>query len=139
MINRSPATAGAALKHSIMRPLHTMNNVEKGKLLANLFPEQLPEILTALQKAYDFLSENEEGIRAQWDNGFIRFDFWYRVATDVANALQRNGKALAKSSHLFAEELFSHHNALFTIDCITKQAKDSENQKYRQAVALLFE
>ena len=122
-----------------MKPLQNLNNVEKGKLLAGLFPQELQGILKSLTHACQFLSDNEEALRETWDNSFIRFDFWYRVATDVEAALKRHNGALAKSSHLFAEELFSHHNALFTIDCIIRQAKDNENPKYRQAVALLFE
>lgn len=122
-----------------MKALHSLNNVEKGKLLAGLFPEELQGILNSLQQAYEYLTQHEDSIRSQWDNGFIQFTFWYRVAGNVAQALDRQGNSLSKSSSLFAEALFDGHNALFTIDCILKQAKDNENPKYRQAVALLFE
>lgn len=122
-----------------MKPLQNLNHVEKGKLLAALFPEQVQGILESLQQAYQYLTDNEEAIRSGWDNGFIQFNFWYRVAGNVADAVQRNCKSLTKSSSLFADNLFDGHNALFTIDCIVKQAKHNESTKYRQAVALLFE
>lgn len=122
-----------------MKPLQNLSNVEKGKLLAALFPEQVQGILESLQQAYQYLTDNEEAIRSGWYNGFITFEFWYRVAGNVAEAIRRNGKSLTKSSSLFADYLFDGHNALFTIDCIVKQAKHNENTKYRQAVALLFE
>lgn len=122
-----------------MKPLQNLNNVEKGKLLAALFPEQMQGILESLQQAWQYLTDNEDAIRSEWDNSFIPFEFWYRVAGNVADAIVRNGKSLTKSSSLFADHLFDGHNALFTIDCIVKQAKHSENPKYRQAVALLFE
>jgi hypothetical protein len=122
-----------------MKPLQNLNNVEKGKLLAALFPEQMQGILESLQQACQYLTDNEEEIRSTWDNGFIPFEFWYRVAGNVADAIVRNGKGIAKSSSLFADHLFDGHNALFTIDCIIRQAKHNDNDKYRQAVALLFE
>ena len=122
-----------------MKPLQNLNNVEKGKLLAALFPEQVQGILESVQQAWQYLTDNEDAIRSEWDNGFITFEFWYRVAGNVADAIVRNGKSLTKSSSLFADHLFDGHNALFTIDCVVKQAKHSENLKYRQAVALLFE
>jgi len=122
-----------------MKPLQNLNNVEKGKLLATLFPEQVQGILESLQQTYQYMTDNEEAIRSSWDNGFIPFEFWYRVATNVADAIRRNGKSLTKSSSLFADHLFDGHNALFTIDCIVKQVKHNENTKYRQAVTLLFE
>lgn len=122
-----------------MKPLQNLSNVEKGKLLAALFPEQVQGILESLQQAYQYLTDNEEAIRSGWYNGFITFEFWYRVAGNVADEIHRNGKSLTKSSSLFADHLFDGHNALFTIDCIVKQAKQNENTKYRQAVALLLE
>lgn len=122
-----------------MKPLQNLNNVEKGKLLASLFPEQVQGILESLQQACQYLTDNEDAIRGSWDNGFIPFEFWYRVAGNVADAIVRNGKSLTKSSSLFADHLFDGHNALFTIDCIVKQAKHNESKKYRQAIALLFE
>jgi hypothetical protein len=122
-----------------MKPLQNLNNVEKGKLLAGLFPNEMQGILDSLQQAHQYIADNEEAIRNGWDSTFFPFAFWYKVAGNVAEALRRNGKSLIKSSSLFADQLFDGYNALFTIDCIIKQASLSENIKYRQAVALLFE
>lgn len=139
MLNAVPATCGDCLKPILMKPLQYMTNTEKAKLLAILFPEQLPEILKALQQGYDHLTQNEDSLRPHWDNSFYSYDFWYGLATGVANLTQQYGEALAKSSTLFAEKLFAGCNASYTIDCLLRQAKDNENPKYRQAVALLFE
>ena len=116
-----------------------MNNVEKGKLLAILFPEQLAGILESIAHAYRYLCDNEESLRQEWHNTLVTFDFWQGNAEGVQAAVNQYGARLTKSSSLFADQLFDGYYALFTIDCILKQAKDSENSKYRQAVALLFE
>lgn len=122
-----------------MKPLQNLNNVEKGKLLASLFPAEVHGILDSLQQACRYIADNEDALRESWDSSFFPFDFWYRLAANVSDALHRNGRSLTKSSSLFADHLFDGHNALFTIDCIIKQAQHNGNPKYRQAVALLFE
>lgn len=116
-----------------------MDNVERGKLLAALFPDEVQGILYSLQQACQYMTENEEAIREGWDSGFFPFGFWQRIAANVAEALRKYDSRLTKSSSLFADQLFDGYNGMFTIDCILKQAKHSENLKYRQAVALLFD
>lgn len=116
-----------------------MNNVEKAKLLATLFPEQLAGILEGIAHAYRYLCENEDCLRQTWQDTLITYDFWQGNAEGVHAAVTQYGPRLTKSSSLFADQLFDGYYALFTIDCILKQAKENENPKYRQAVALLFE
>ena len=120
-----------------------MNNKEKGKLVAALFPEQVAGILESLTAAYKFLTDNEDTLRTTWDNGMLPFDFWYRQAAEVAAVVQRHSKPLAKSSSLFSEQLFSGYHALFTIDCIVKHAASMpplpENIRYGLCVRLLFD
>lgn len=120
-----------------------MNNKEKGKLLTALFPEQVAGILDSLTASYKFLTDNEETLRATWDNGMLSFDFWYRQAHEVADTVGRHRKTLSRNSSVFAEQLFSGYHALYTIDCIVKQAAAlpplPENIRYGLAVRLLFD
>lgn len=116
-----------------------MNNVEKGKLLATLFPEQLAGILDCIIGEYRHLTDNEDSLRAAWNKGLTGFDFWYRYAEKVHDSVNRHGIRLTKNSSLFAEELFEGYCADFTIECIQKHAAWTPYSKYRQAVALLFE
>ena len=57
-----------------------MNNVDKGKLLAALFPEKVQGILDSLAAAHALLNENEETLRSSWDNTLLDFDFWMQLA-----------------------------------------------------------
>jgi hypothetical protein len=120
-----------------------MNNTEKGKLLANLFPEQLQGIVDNLMATQRFLADNEDSLRSTWDNALLSFDFWYRQANEVTTKIERHSKSLTKSSSLFAEQLFAGYNALYTIDCIVKQAQAMlplpENTRYILCVRLLFD
>lgn len=120
-----------------------MNNTEKGKLLAALFPEQIAGILERLIATYAFLTDNEETLRNSWDNTLLPFDFWYRQAAKVAEKAKRHSKTLSKNSSVFAEQLFSGYNAVYTIDCIAKGAASlpplPENVRYGLCVRLLFD
>lgn len=115
-----------------------MNNVEKAKLFAMLFPEQLEELIERMAQAYQYLSANEENFRGSRVNGLFTFEFWYRNAEAVNDQIIAYGDKLARDSTLFSEKLFQGQHAFFTTDCIIKHAAGSNSRKYKQAVALLF-
>ena len=119
-----------------------MNNVDKGKLLATLFPEQVQGILDSLTAAHAFLNENEETLRGTWENTLLHFDFWLQLAEQAREIINNYGQKLAKSTSLFSDQLFDGYIAIFTIDCIAKHASSvpplPENDRYRLAVQLLF-
>lgn len=141
MYNHSPARRGCT-KPTAMKPLQSMNNVDKGKLLATLFPEQVQGILESITAAHAFLNENEETLRSTWENTLLPFDFWLRLAEQAREIINNYGQKLAKSTSLFSDQLFDGYIAIFTIDCIAKHASSvpplPENNRYGLAVKLLF-
>lgn len=104
-----------------MKSLNQLNNVEKGKLLADLFPNEIPAILEFIKSMYINLTDNETIIKKDWDNGLINAELWYRIAKDVDMSIISNEKRLIKS-RCFSDQLFDSYNALYTIDCIVKYA-----------------
>ena len=120
-----------------------MNNIEKGRLLAGLFPERLPEILRAVQDGYTNLTRNEQALRPLWDNSLLRFDLWYSLAAAAAETACSYGSSPAKSTQQLTEKIFAGHTALYTIDCIARQADTlpdvPENAPYKAAVRMLFD
>jgi len=126
-----------------MKSLQSMNNVDKGKMLAALFPEKVQGILDSLAAAHAFLNENEETLRSSWDNILPDFDFWMQLAEQAHEILRQYGQRLAKSTSLFADQLFDGYIAIFTIDCIIKHAAAlpplPDNRRYGLAVKVLFD
>lgn len=121
-----------------MKAVNEMNNVERGKLLADLFPSELQGILDAIPLIYKMLSDNKEEIAGNWDNGLITFDFWLSLANRIDGIIAKEGKQLLKSRR-FSDQLFDGYNALFTIDCIVKYSeKERKGSNFYHLVNALF-
>lgn len=115
-----------------------MNNVEKGKLLADLFPDELENIIKKLEENYCFLQEKKEEIFKKWKNDLITAHTWYQLAEFVNNAISKEQKRLLKSRR-FADQLFDGYLALYTIDCIVKYAQSEKmDTKFYHLVSALF-
>lgn len=121
-----------------MKAVNEMNNVERGKLLADLFPSEVQGILDAIPLIYKMLSDNKEEIADNWENGMITFDFWLSLANRIDGVISKEGKQLLKSRR-FSDQLFDGYNALFTIDCIVKYAeKERKGSNFYHMVNALF-
>ena len=116
-----------------------MDSVAKGKLFAGWFPDEMEGFVEAVKGAYEYMVAHEQEIRESGEGVVYNADFWFRVAGNVAAAIDKYGKKLAKSSSLFADQLFDGYNALFTVDCLFKYQYKTHNPKFSQAVRLLFE
>lgn len=121
-----------------MKSLNQLNNVEKGKLLADLFPCEITHIIDFINMMYGNLTDNEAAIKKDWNNGMIHVEMWYSIAKDVQHAINSNSKMLLKS-RCFADQLFDHYNALYTIDCIVKYADmERKGSNFYHLVNALF-
>lgn len=118
--------------------MHQLNNMEKGKLLADLFPEELPGILDAIPLIHGVLSQNKADIASKWNNPFMTCDSWCRLADGVNTVVAEQGTKLLKSRQ-FSNELFDGYYAFFTIDCIVKYAeKERKGSNFHHLVNALF-
>jgi len=119
-----------------MKALDKMNNVEKGKLLADLFPDEVSGILEAIEKRHYQLVENKDSYAENWDK-VVTIDFWYGLAHEVFSKINRQRKELAKSRR-FADQLFDGYCALFTIECIVIHVNNDrmESDFYHMVTAL---
>ncbi|MXN91678.1 hypothetical protein GR160_10615 [Flavobacterium sp. Sd200] len=122
-----------------MKALDKMDNVDRGKLFAGWFPEEIQGFLEAVKGAYDYIVAHEAEIRETGEGVVFNADFWFKVAGNVAAAIEKHGKRLAKNQNLFADQLFDGYNALFTVDCLRKYQYLTNNPKFAQAVQLLFD
>lgn len=123
-----------------MRALNEMNNVEKGYLLAKLFPESLKSLTLFVQQETERFRAQEEYIRSIWaDRTLVTADFWYALVSNTEQVLKRYNVTLHRSTRVFSDQLFDGHNAIFLINCLVEYADREEcNPKLKEAIHLLF-
>jgi len=119
-----------------MKPL---NNLEKGRLLADLFPEQLENICKEVLKQAEYFLENEEHIRAHWAGSIVTDNFWYSLVQNAVRRTKECGNRLYKNHRWFSDQLFDGYDAVFTIYCLVVYATKAEcNYRLRYCIYLLF-
>ncbi|UKB78561.1 hypothetical protein [Chryseobacterium sp. MEBOG07] len=122
-----------------MKAIEQMFNTEKGKLLAGLFPQEIPNITLFIeQETLRFLS-NEELFKSQWKQGLITSNLWFDLVRNVEKAVKRYGNKFRKNHNLFRDQLFDSYDALFTINSLIEYSLTKDcNHRLKLAIHLLF-
>ncbi|MCY1662567.1 hypothetical protein [Chryseobacterium sp. SL1] len=119
--------------------MERLNNVEKGKLLADLLPEELPEIVRLIEQETKTFLQNEADFKANWKSTLVTAEFWFSLVRNIDNSINKCGSRLHKNNRWFADQLFDGYNALFTIYCLVEYSlKEECNHKLRQGIHFLF-
>jgi hypothetical protein len=122
-----------------MKPLEQLINVEKGKLVHELFPDEMPALLQHIKETGSLIDRDKDEIKAHWENGLLTADFWFTLSNNANRIIDKYGAKLEKSSRLFADQLFDGYTAIYTVECIVKYASSkAANKKFMNAVAMLF-
>lgn len=123
-----------------MKPLNNFTNIDKAKLLHELFPDQIPLILDNILAVCEDLQTNREAYAAQWQPGFFTFENWLMLAQQAEKLIKRNRKDLHRSSKIFSEQLFNiyDYTFLFFNDRICRYADVTDNGKLKLAILLLY-
>jgi len=123
-----------------MKALNEMNNVERGYLLAKLFPESLKDLTLFVQQETERFRAQEEYIRSIWaDRTLVTADFWYALVSNTEQVLKRYNVMLHRSTLVFSDQLFDGYNAIFLTNCLIEYADREEcSPKLKEAIHLLF-
>ena len=122
-----------------MKTLDILTNVDKARIMFDLFNDEIPAFLEYTQEMADKVANEEEELKTKWDNPFISYHQWRLLADEVKSLIKRYGKTVEKSGELFAEQLFGGYLAIFSNHCIEQFSKNkAQSPKYKQAVALFY-
>lgn len=123
-----------------MKPLDNLINVEKAKLLHELFPQEIRALLEYTDNMCLTIQEDEQLIRSQWENGLLTVEAWLSFVEEVRNKINKYGKRLHTHSRLFADQLFDGYVALYMVHCMTlyTTVRKHSNPKFTLAIDLLF-
>jgi hypothetical protein len=122
-----------------MKALRNFENIDKVKLLHDLFPEEIPQLLDNIQAFCMDFQEHREAYAKDWNNGFMPFEYWLSLSGQTAELIKKHRFNMVKSSRVFSDQLCFGYTVLFVNDRIVKYAdKVSGNPKFKLAVAMLF-
>ncbi|QDW25132.1 hypothetical protein FFJ24_010040 [Pedobacter sp. KBS0701] len=121
-----------------MKALPELTNTMKGRLLFELFPDEMPALLDHLAAVCADFRTNHEEYKKNWRDGFMSFDYWFSLSEECAALLKKHGHTMRKNSKVFSDQLFYGYTALFVNDRIVKYAAHSASKKFKQAVELLY-
>lgn len=124
-----------------MTALSNLNNIGKARLLHELFPDEIPQLLDHIREVCADLKANQEAYKSTWDFGLMTFDTWLSLAEKAETLINRHRINMIRNSKTFSEQLFHSYDytVLFVNDRIVKYAESkSENNKFKQAVTLLY-
>jgi hypothetical protein len=123
-----------------MKPLEKFINIEKARLLHQLFPQEIPALLDFVLGMCQTIKENEAIHRTKWDNGLFSFNFWMSLLEDVEKRSLKYGTKLHGISRLFADQLFEGYLAMYMVHCLIvyTTTRQHPNRKFALAIDLLF-
>lgn len=122
-----------------MKPFKQMNLVEKAKLLSDLFPEEVPDMICFIEKQTVHFLENEAQIRSNWQSALITSEDWFGLVRDTEKRLKQRYRQLFVTQKWFSNQLFNGYKALFPIYCMVEYANSTEcDHLLRKAIHLIF-
>lgn len=122
-----------------MKSLNEMNNVEKARLLHDLFTDEIKRIIEfILQTANEVITEPEK-IKDNWGGKPFSVDGWIVLAKDTDRRIVRNFDALIKMKQRFSDQLFDGYSAMFTLQCMQDYLQVCKNSKFNEAIEFLFD
>jgi hypothetical protein len=123
-----------------MKALSAMNNVERAKLLFDLFPQEKTPFVDFEKKLIDHLVKNSQTIREKWEDGMFSFEFWVNQANGAGARITSSRSKMTKNSQILATELFDDMRALFSAHCLQQYTLSMvpKNKHFILAVKAIF-
>jgi hypothetical protein len=123
-----------------MKPLNKRSNVEKAKLLFDLFPQEIPNFILFAKQITQAINDDPENLKNKAIDQIHTTEFWRNLASNANKKLDEYGDKLANRSRLFSVELFDDYNSIYACYCLHQYmiSQKYKDRKFRTAVMLLF-
>lgn len=123
-----------------MKPLDEMNNIERAYVLARLFPENLKDLISFVQKEISHFREKQEDIKQAWQpHSLITANYWYSLIAEIEKVIESFNVQLHRNPKIFSEHLFWGHNSIFMTHCLIRFVEcENPHHSLKVAIELLF-
>ncbi|MBC7485626.1 MAG: hypothetical protein H7282_02605 [Cytophagaceae bacterium] len=123
-----------------MKPFKKLSNIEKARLLFELFPDEMPSLTLFIKVLTLSILDNPAILQNRPSDQLHTTQFWMELVADAKGVFKMYEKKLSKSSRLFSEKFFCGYNSIYAGFCLHQYllSNDSMNKKLRTAIQLLF-
>ncbi len=122
-----------------MKTIDQLFNVEKAKVMFDLFRNEIPEFLEYTEAIANKVVNDKEELLANWNNPFLSYHQWLQLAERVNGVIKKYGKNLTKSGNLFADQLFDGYLAIFSNHCLEQYGiNKAQSPKFKLAINLFY-
>lgn len=116
-----------------------MHNLDRGYLIASLFPEELKPLTEFIKKEAELFTKNREHVVAHWTEKNIDANLWFGFIANFERRYVKNGTRLYRNKKTFRDQLFDGYDALFTIHALIGYTEQKEcNREFKYAIYMLF-
>lgn len=121
-----------------MKTIELLTNIDKAKIIFDLFKEEIPEFLKYLQGMAEKIAHNKEELIANWSNPFLSYHQWLNLGEQLSATVKRYGKNLEKSGNTFSEQLLVVA-AIFSNHCLEQYGSHrAKSPRFPQTIALFY-
>ncbi len=121
-----------------MNALEQLTNTERVRLLHELFPDEIPDLLDDILGFCMVVREHPETYKSAWDSPMFTFEQWSYMSGQTEKLINKHRFSMERSCRIFSEQLTFGYEVFFVIDRIVKYAENSSNRKLKLAVEMLF-
>ncbi|RKR83357.1 hypothetical protein BDD43_3563 [Mucilaginibacter gracilis] len=122
-----------------MKTIDQLMNLDKAKIMFDLFRDEIPEFLSYTQAIADKVANDKEELLANWTNPFLSYHQWLQISEQVNSAIKKYGKNLTKSGSLFTDQLFDGYLAIFSNHCLEQYSiNKAQSPKFKLAIDLFY-
>ncbi|MEP7375694.1 MAG: hypothetical protein ABI675_20015 [Chitinophagaceae bacterium] len=123
----------------INKPIISMSNAEKAKLLHVLCPELIPGFLIYVNDSAQEVINTVEQVTQTALNETLSPVTWKELAKNVSQIITTTMYRLVEDSDLFARELFIGYKETFLLHCIQLYMSESDSSKFKLGTEFIFD
>lgn len=120
------------------KSLKMLNNVERAKILAELFPEFMFDMVDMIEKVATMIIEDKQNLEKDWGRNIVSFPMWLQLAENAKRRIEADRKMMAAKPRRFADQLFDGYDGIFGAHCLLELTKVHKDEKLVQAINLYF-
>jgi hypothetical protein len=124
-----------------MQELSKLTNLERGKLLYALFPDEVPHLIDVVKHTASKTIKQQAKLRKDWTGTEMTFDEWLNIATNIVDAIGKYPAISMRNKSRLTTVInycFYDKTSWFTFMCVLQIGLSTENFQYKATIAAIL-